>query len=73
MAPESTEQNKKVITLWKIEIFLEFFQEKNLKVTKINTLVRNNLCSALIGMAKPFIIDPSISKSSATPLNASLS
>ena len=37
------------------------------------TLVRNNLCSALIGMAKPFIIDPSISKSSATPLNASLS
>lgn len=39
----------------------------------INTLVRNNLCSSLRGSAKPFMIEPRISKSSAMPLNLSVS
>ena len=39
----------------------------------INTLVRNNLCSSLRGSANPLIIEPRISKSSAMPLNLSVS
>ena len=39
----------------------------------INTRVRNNLCSSFNGRAKPLIIDPRISNSSAIPLNRSVS
>jgi hypothetical protein len=37
------------------------------------TFDKNNLCSALIGTAKPLMIDPRISSSSPTPLNESSS
>lgn len=39
----------------------------------ISTRLRNNLCSSLSGIAKPFIILPNISSSSAIPLNFSSS
>ena len=39
----------------------------------INTRVRNSLCSSLSGSAKPLMMDPSISSSSAMPLKRSVS
>ena len=39
----------------------------------INTLVKNSLCSSLSGSAKPLMIDPKISSSSAMPLKRSVS
>ena len=39
----------------------------------INTLVRKSLCSSLRGSANPLMIEPRISKSSAMPLNLSVS
>lgn len=37
------------------------------------TLVRKSLCSSFRGRANPLMIDPKISKSSAIPLNRSVS
>ena len=39
----------------------------------MSTLVRNSLCSSFNGSAKPLIMDPRISRSSAMPLNLSVS
>ena len=45
----------------------------NTNEPELFTFVRNSLCSALMGMAKPLIIEPKISSNSATPLNDSSS
>lgn len=39
----------------------------------IRTLVKKSLCSSFSGNANPLIIDPRISRSSAIPLNLSVS
>jgi hypothetical protein len=39
----------------------------------MRTLVKNSLCSSFSGSANPLIMEPSISRSSAIPLNRSVS